>query len=88
MNTSLNGCDYIQTDNLIWARMAHGHGWQRLLMSVKTAVYAEGSETFPLQLLKHVPLFQGLPALFSMTGQTGEARGQRIILTALEPDKN
>lgn len=40
MNTSLSGSDYNQTDNLIWARMAHGYGWQKFLMSVKTAVHA------------------------------------------------
>lgn len=47
MKPSLNGCDYNQTDNLIWARMAHGHGWQRLLMSVKIAVCAGSSRSPP-----------------------------------------
>lgn len=87
MNASLNGCDYNQTDNLIWARMAHGHGWQRLLVSVKIAVFAGGWSSNPSNSW-HVPLFQGLSELLSMTGQTEEVWGQRTMLTALEPDKN
>lgn len=87
MNASLNGCDYNHTDNLIWARMAHGHGWQKLLMSVKQLCVL-GLEMFPLQFPRHVPLFQGLSAQLSMTGQTGSVWGQRTIVTTLEPDKN
>lgn len=67
--------------------MAHGHGWQRLLVSVKTAVCAGGWRSSPSNSW-HVPLFQGLSALLSMTGQTEEVRGQRIMLATLEPDKN